>query len=118
MPADDTHAAASPFIAWLRQRIGERGIGNNQLATYLGVSNGTVSFWLRGRNTPDPRNCLKLAEYFGRSADEVLAIAGHRPTGERELADLALRARLDAVERQLMEAVSALQGIRAELRRR
>ena len=50
-----------------------------QMATELGISHATVSRWLSGKDKPNTRSCIKLAEYSGTPPQQVLAIAGHMP---------------------------------------
>jgi transcriptional regulator with XRE-family HTH domain len=63
---------------WLAQQFKYRpDINQTSLALSIGVSQSTVSKWLRGTATPDPDNCHKVAQFFGVPAEDVLAIAGH-----------------------------------------
>lgn len=71
------------FAPWLKQRMDERGLGVNQLAEYTGIYGSAISRWLNGRSRPDPDNCVRLAEFFGRPQREVLQVAGW-PTGDPE----------------------------------
>jgi transcriptional regulator with XRE-family HTH domain len=64
---------------WLQQRFDRRPeINQTSLAISIGVGQSTVSKWLKGVSTPDPKNCHKLAAYFNVSDDYVLSLAGHR----------------------------------------
>ena len=51
----------------------------NQLAADLGVSQATVSRWLKGRDVPNTRSCRKLAEYSNVSLMNILSFTGHVP---------------------------------------
>src|SRR5438093_5400356 len=66
---------------WLEARMAERGLRTaRELAAALGVANTAVLDWLKGADTPSLRSCEKLATYFGRPLDEVLAVSGRRQT--------------------------------------
>lgn len=83
------------FLEGLMKR---RGRLPCQLAADLGISHSTVLRWISGADLPSPQSCLKLANYAGLPADEVLAIAGHMPpvrrNGRSQLPDFAEYARL------------------------
>lgn len=106
------------FAEWLGARVSERGVGVNQLATYSGVGASTVSRWLSGRSTPEPPSCYKIAEYFNREPEEVLAVAGHLKRSPEELNILTLAGQLRSLQRsmgkqqymmeQIAEALDAL----------
>lgn len=42
----------------------KEGIGNNEFARMIGVSPGTVSFWINNVNTPRPVHIIKIATTF------------------------------------------------------
>lgn len=107
----------STLADWLNIRLDERGLGNNQAATYLGVSHTTMSRWRRGEAVPDPESCAKLAAFFGRPLDEVLAIAGHRPRTPAQLERLSLLAEVDDLLNQFGPAIDRMKEIRDRLAR-
>lgn len=96
------------FAEWLGKRLEERDLGNNQFAEYVGVGKNTVSAWRRGRSDPGPANCRKVAEYFGRPPDEVLALVGHRPTGLGESRLVALQAQISSIQQRMTETADQM----------
>lgn len=67
------------FANWLTNQLRHRPELNQvALAINLGISQGSVSNWLRGLYVPHPENCRKVAHFFDIPEDDVLAIAGHR----------------------------------------
>ena len=58
-------------IKWLRN---EKGIGQNQLAKDLCVSNASISYWETGKQQPSAEAVFKLAQYFNVSADFILGL--------------------------------------------
>lgn len=58
-------------IKYLRN---EKGIGQNQLAKDLQLSNASVSYWETGKQEPSAEAIFKLANYFNISADYLLGI--------------------------------------------
>ncbi len=56
----------------------ERGITQEQLAEYLGISTGAVSQWECDRTAPDITQLPVLANIFDVSADEILEIGGKK----------------------------------------
>lgn len=59
----------SSFLIELRT---QKGITQNELASYLGVSNKTVSKWETGTSTPDTFYLPLLAKYYDITVDEIL----------------------------------------------
>lgn len=53
----------------------EKGIGQVQLASDLGVSNAIISFWETGRNEPTLQMLKKICIYFNVSADYLLGLS-------------------------------------------
>lgn len=51
----------------------EKGITQDELASFIGVSKASVSKWETGQNYPDITLLPKLASYFGISLDELLS---------------------------------------------
>lgn len=58
-------------IKYLRK---EAGIGQNQLAEYLDVSNASISYWETGKQLPSAEAIYKLAIFFNVPADYLLGI--------------------------------------------
>ena len=52
----------------------EAGIGQNQLAEYLNISNASVSYWETGKQIPSAEAIYKIAVFFNISADYLLGI--------------------------------------------
>lgn len=63
------------ILALLRE---EKGIGQRQLADYLGVTAGTISNYEHGVHSPDPATLCRLADYFGVTADYLMGRAPSR----------------------------------------
>ena len=95
------------FSDWLQSELKRRpDLNQTALAIHLGLSQGTISSWLRGLYVPQPDNCHKLARFFDVPEDEVLIAAGHRQPiviGHNTLAEpstsyhIGPRARLDTL---------------------
>jgi len=62
---------------WLKQQMDQRDTNALSLSYALRTSHVTIGKWLKGTYTPNPKNCRKLARYFGVSEEQVLTIAGH-----------------------------------------
>ena len=67
------------LVSFLEDLMRCRKLSASQFADDLGVSRVTVSRWLSGKDVPNTRSCLMLAEYSGVAVEEVFAIAGHLP---------------------------------------
>ncbi|MCL5265509.1 MAG: helix-turn-helix domain-containing protein [Chloroflexi bacterium] len=67
------------FAKWLSAKLAERGITASQLAAFLEVDHVSVGNWLKAKHLPEPRNIIKIAEYFKVDPDQVLEVAGYRP---------------------------------------
>ena len=59
----------------LRALRKERGLGQNQLAELLNISNASVSYWETGKQIPSAEVIFKFATFFEVSADFILGIA-------------------------------------------
>lgn len=59
----------SKFLVELRA---QKGITQNELASYLGVSNKTISKWETGASIPDTFYLPLLSKYYDISIDELL----------------------------------------------
>ena len=52
----------------------EKGIGQNQLAEDIQVSNASISYWENAKQEPSAQAVYKLARYFDVTADYLLGI--------------------------------------------
>jgi transcriptional regulator with XRE-family HTH domain len=55
----------------LRRLLDERGVSQTDLATAIGISNGTLSDWLSGRYYPRPKYIEAMAAFFNVPAAEI-----------------------------------------------
>lgn len=67
------------FGEWLRRQIERREWIPADLARRVGVSNGTMSLWLRDQRKPSPTSVDRIADALGVDVDTALTLAGHRP---------------------------------------
>ncbi len=58
----------------LKSLRNEFGVGQNQLAKDLDISNASVSYWETGKQIPSAEVIFKLAKYFNVSADYLLGL--------------------------------------------
>ncbi|MFC2069093.1 helix-turn-helix domain-containing protein [Chloroflexota bacterium] len=68
-----------PITSFLKDVMRRKRCVAYQMAVDIGVSHAAVSRWLSGRDIPNTRSCLKLAEFSGIPLEKVLAAAGHMP---------------------------------------
>ena len=67
----------------IRKTIGEnikracalKGIKQVDIAEHMGVSQGSVSNWIKGTNSIDIENLAELCRYIGVSLDQIFGIA-------------------------------------------
>ncbi len=52
----------------------ERGVGQVELATAIGVSKGIISLWENGLREPNMTSLISLAVYFGVSIDYLVGL--------------------------------------------
>ena len=52
----------------------EKGIGQNELAAKLNLSNASISYWENAKQVPTAEAVFKLAKFFGVSADYILGL--------------------------------------------
>lgn len=52
----------------------EKGVGQNQLAEKIQVSNASISYWENAKQEPSAQAVYKLALYFDVTADYLLGI--------------------------------------------
>lgn len=67
------------FAQWFKTQLARREWNQSDFARKTGLSQTTVSTWVRGRSVPDPASCDIIADAFLLGLDDVLAQAGHRP---------------------------------------
>lgn len=69
----------------------EKGVTQEQLSEYLGVTNRTISRWENGVNMPDFDLIIKIAQYFDVTIEELLD--GERKTNimHKETEDALLK---------------------------
>ncbi len=56
----------------LRQNREERGLTPHELAKAIGVNHQNIYRWESGKAHPSLEMCIKLADYFGVSLDELV----------------------------------------------
>ena len=61
----------------LKQLRKDAGIGQNQLAEQLQLSNASISYWETGKQSPTAEAVFRLAVFFGVSADYLLGLADY-----------------------------------------
>lgn len=67
----------------VRLRREERGLGQEQLAVALGVTQQTVSRWEKGLAQPRPARLVRLAEVLECDSALLHRLAGYLPRDER-----------------------------------
>ena len=65
------------FLEW-QMKNGERK-NLYQFASYVGVSHGTMSFWINGVKKPSDDNIERLAVLFGNEIYDVLGLSRPNP---------------------------------------
>jgi len=55
----------------------EKGVNQDELATFLGISRATLSDYERGKTEPNFSTLIQIAKFFGTTTDELL---GQIPT--------------------------------------
>lgn len=84
----------------------ERGITAKKLADAVGVSQGNVSDWKSGRSAPTATVMVKIADFLGVSADQLLGRETPRTATDEELM-FALFDGTDGVTDAMYEEVKA-----------
>lgn len=62
------------FGALLKELRTQKGVKQTDIAEAIGVSNGNVGDWERGRSKPGYDSLIALSRYFGVTADYLLEI--------------------------------------------
>ena len=50
----------------------EKGLSQRDLAKETGISQQAISFWEQDKRTPNMDDCIKLADFYGISLDELV----------------------------------------------
>ncbi len=56
----------------LKEQRKLRGITQVELAKETGIPQSTISAWEKGINIPNIADCIKLADFYGISLDELV----------------------------------------------
>lgn len=56
----------------LREQRKTRGLTQVELAKETGIPQSTISAWEKGVNIPNIADCIKLADFYGISLDELV----------------------------------------------
>ena len=62
------------FAERLRELRIEKSVGQNKLASDLGLSNASISYWENGKQEPTASAICKLASYFDVPTDYLLGL--------------------------------------------
>ena len=93
----------------LVKKRNEKGITQDQLAAYIGVSKASVSKWETGQSYPDITFLPQLAAYFNMSVDELI---GYKPQMTKEdIRKLYLRLAKDFSQKPAKEVFEECDGI-------
>jgi transcriptional regulator with XRE-family HTH domain len=71
---------STEFVTWLAKRLNEEGWSQRELARRAGVSPATISFVMNEQQSPTFGFCAAIARPLGLPVDELLALAGLRPS--------------------------------------
>ncbi len=66
----------------LQELMFDRGISSPVLTKVLNAGNATVNRYLAGTSVPEYNKFVALVEYFNCSADFLLGLVDHPPTGQ------------------------------------
>ena len=50
----------------------EKELSQRELANATGISQQAISFWEQDKRTPNMDDCIKLADFYGISLDELV----------------------------------------------
>ena len=56
----------------LRYQREQRGLTQSQLAQETGLKQQMISWWEAGKGLPNIDFCVKLADYYGTTVDELI----------------------------------------------
>lgn len=92
----------------LRKVIKLKKVKNKDIAAYMGLSESSISHWLKGDNPPDVDNLFILCKYLGVSLDQIFGIdpivVGVLSTDENEIV-IAYRNSSDEVKNAIRGAL-------------
>ena len=75
------------FNLWLREKMNERKVSQLELAKQSGVSQATLSRWLKNEYAPDAKKLRKVTQALGVSEQEGFLAAGILKEDIHELSD-------------------------------
>ena len=75
-PVDEM--STETFAEWFSKQLARRGWNQSAFSRASGIPRQTVSTWVRGTRTPEPKSIDLIAEAFEYDRDVVLAKAGIR----------------------------------------
>jgi transcriptional regulator with XRE-family HTH domain len=85
------------FALNLRRYMQKNGLNQTELAAKLGVSQPTVSGWLRQEDWIAPENVDKLADLFEVTVDELF----RNPESVKPIIEPAVMQRLDTMDKKI-----------------
>ena len=56
----------------IREQRKLRGLTQVKLASATGIPQSTISAWEKGVNVPNVADCIKLADFYGVTIDELM----------------------------------------------
>ena len=56
----------------IREQRKLRGLTQVELASATGIPQSTISVWEKGVNVPNVADCIKLADFYGVTIDELV----------------------------------------------
>jgi len=78
MNGSDAKRNMRGFGAWLAREMRDQGYSQARMASAVGVSQGTISKWVRG-TTPEAAYLERVADVLVADLDYLLALNGYRP---------------------------------------
>ncbi|MDL2324358.1 XRE family transcriptional regulator [Ruminococcaceae bacterium OttesenSCG-928-A16] len=81
----------------IKQLRKQKKVTQNDLATHMGVTQQAVGKWETGRSLPDSETLLRLAQYFGVSADVLLGTEDIAPPTQLPLYNPAMQVQVPIV---------------------
>ena len=106
---------STDFAAWFQGQLKRREWSPSDFHRKSGIPRSTVFTWVSGSRLPDPGSVDVIADVFGLDVDDVLVIAGHRPSKD-ELKPDDPRLELVALMRRIRLTEDRTDGLRALLR--
>lgn len=106
--AENRAQTRDEFGTFLKGLLRQRYWTQVDLARRIGVDQSQVSKWARGLRVPDTPHCTAIAEAFGISPYEVLAVAGRLPPESIQETSHPARDRVVALAQRLEPEVLEL----------